>query len=128
MEGNDRFPLVAAMELGEFLLQEFPPSDWHGWELQGKLLVYRQHGRVTYDIPLLEITTPRQMLDWIFQLTTKLWARENQCLVGLLVAFADIFDPQGTMCYGNKPLTEADISYLIEHVAAKRRKAGLPVF
>jgi hypothetical protein len=33
------------MDACEFLLQDFPPSEWYGWELQDKLLVYRKHGR-----------------------------------------------------------------------------------
>jgi hypothetical protein len=54
-------------------------------------------GAERYWIPLKEINTSSQMLDWIMQIASKTWATPE--LIGLLViAFNESLNPQACLC------------------------------
>lgn len=90
---------------------------WTGWELCAvhQCLVHDGYG---YCIDLIEITTPAEMLDWVFQIRGKGWTEGKSELTGMLQAFYDILNPQSTLCGGGRSrrLTRRVISARVKAV------------
>jgi hypothetical protein len=92
MENDEPFTLADAIAQALQPLED--GHKWGEWRLHGRLLV---HDDPYYDIPLDEIETSGQMLDWVIQLSQKNWLSKEQ--VGYLVeAFDEIFHPQRNLC------------------------------
>jgi hypothetical protein len=102
---------------------------WTGWELCTHTMPgYLVHDDYGYSIELAGITDSAQMLDWIYQIRGKSWTDDHSHLTGLLQAFRDILDPQGSLCSGgrSKRLGKRDITRQVERVLAAwplRRRA-----
>jgi hypothetical protein len=105
MKTNNSTTLHSATSIGQMLRNQhlgnflFPPiingQQWGDWQLEDTFLVL--HPQERYYIDLKEITCSAQMLDRIFQMRGKMWV-DDKILGDLLMAFQDIFAPQGTLC------------------------------
>ena len=76
---------------------------WGNWELDAErlLLVYRGAGLHKYEIPIREMNSSAEMLDWIFQLNSKTWITRKD-IGDLVEALDDLFRPQANLCSGGQ--------------------------
>lgn len=81
----------------------FPPETWGPWRLNTRTveLVYETstHPRIRYAVDLERCRTSAEMLDWIMQVSGKLWA-DDAVLAGLVHALNGLLNPQGNLCPG----------------------------
>lgn len=75
--------------------EEMKREQWGIWTLDREHLTldYKHY----YWIPLKNIHSSAQMLDWIFQIHNKTW-NDGKVISDLIAAFQDLFHPQGTLC------------------------------
>jgi len=73
-------------------------NGWGSWYLdtENPALVF-QFENIEYDIPLEKCNTSAQILDWVYQIYNKSWAKPND-VYNLLRAFNDIADVQHFFC------------------------------
>jgi hypothetical protein len=88
--------------------EEVPPpadGDWWGpWRYNADTLeleYYDDDGEYGYGVDLQRCNSSAEVLDWIFQLDTKVWCG-YECLGQLVQALGDLLDPQGNICSGGE--------------------------
>lgn len=82
------------------LMERRTRSDWGPWVLEPDtrvLALYSEHGNHVYEIDLDGCTTSAAILDWLCQVTGKVWATDD-VLAGLVRALDDVLQPQGNLC------------------------------
>ncbi|MGP5586667.1 hypothetical protein ACTXO0_07735 [Glutamicibacter ardleyensis] len=57
-------------------------------------LVFQDNG---YEVPLLEMTDSARVLDWVIQISKKVWA-DDAVIAGLVVGIDRFLNLQGTLC------------------------------
>ena len=71
------------------------------WYVHAELLALYlgdpQTGAWAYEIDLERCRTSAQVLDWIMQVASKIWATDA-VIAGLVRALNDVLDPQATLC------------------------------
>lgn len=72
-------------------------EQWGNWRLDRECEVLQYAPPNGYWIPLNQITTSAQLLDWIFQISRKSSA-DAVMVRDLLTALEDLFHPQASMC------------------------------
>jgi hypothetical protein len=94
---EDREPRIR--HISEVAAEADPiPGRWGPWvyDPKGRLLTHR---RERYEIPLDEMRTSAEILDWIMQLSAKSWLKELD--LGHLVRAIDaLLAPQAHFCSG----------------------------
>ncbi len=90
------------------------PNTWGPWRLNrttAELVSDR------YSVDLERCLTCADVLDWIFQVSNKVWATPA-VVAGLISAINDVLHPQSTLCsFGSpKELTRADVLGLVNEV------------
>lgn len=60
-------------------------------------LVIDKHERCVYEVDLDRCKDSHQVLDWIFQIRCKRWAKAD-CMKALLDAIYEVIDPQSNLC------------------------------
>jgi hypothetical protein len=83
------------------------------------LLVHQKSG---YEIDLLELNRPAQMLNCIFQVNAQSWAIEAD-LGGLVQALGYVFDPRSTMCSGGQDQRFSAREYLQQRLGSVRPRS-----
>ena len=125
---NERCEDSPHPEAGVTLLnleQDYPPLGlfngrrWGNWELDANSLCL-VHVPEEYEIDLQTIDDPAQMLDWIFQIETKIWATEKD-RADLISAFEAIFDPQANLCSHGRSKTIVPKKFLFERIRPNRK-------
>jgi hypothetical protein len=106
-----------------------PPGGWGPWHLDAaQRMLWTDAGGYCYEIDLDSCTSSAQVLDWICQITGKLWgggssAEHDAIVAGLVRALVDVLHPQANLCsYGrSRRLSRPQIRYLAsrasEHLA-----------
>lgn len=82
------------------------PGDWGPWRLNVDALTLVDVGKGSwrYEVDLERCQTPAELLDWIFQVNTKIWSeKDDGVLAGLIRAVDDVIKPQATLCSGGAP-------------------------
>lgn len=78
-------------------------TQWGVWRLENSRLIHygegEGHWSNRYSVNLEAMNTAAQMLDWIFQVSSKTWATRED-VGNLIEALDDIFGPQGSLCSG----------------------------
>lgn len=73
------------------------PRSWDVWRLNADNLTLVCGTWQRYYVDLERCTTAAETLDWIIQISNKLWATPR-LMVGLLHALDDVLNLQGTLC------------------------------
>ncbi|MEV7013316.1 hypothetical protein [Streptosporangium sp. NPDC051022] len=76
---------------------------WDGWRLDPDRLaleLFDTNQRSTYEVDLKQCLDSAQILDWLVQLSSKVWGEHDMAKVttGLLRAFDDILHLQANVC------------------------------
>jgi hypothetical protein len=86
------------------------------WRFDRQRLVLDLHdskGRWIYEVDLERCRTSAQVLDWIMQVATKLWATD--AIIGALVRELDrLLEPQATLCSFGKERGPIDVEAVVD--------------
>lgn len=77
------------------------PRSWDVWRLNADNLTLVCGTWQRYYVDLERCTSSAEVLDWIIQISNKLWATPK-LMVGLLHALDDVLNLQGTLCPGGR--------------------------
>lgn len=71
----------------------------HGWSWNRDRAVLRKQrdDDTLYSVPLADMTTSANMLDWIFQLRQKTWVSDAE-MGAIIYAMDELLCPQGCLC------------------------------
>lgn len=73
--------------------EHYVDDRWYGWELCPRKPAMICRVSYWYEIPLSQVSSAQELLDWVCQLKDKTWMRDNpNALVGMLDAFEDVFN------------------------------------
>src|SRR5262249_11814634 len=96
-----------------------------GWTYDPERLVvtYRVTTSYVYEVDLEQCTTSAEMLDWIFQVAKKTWAR-GEVVRDLVKILNKLLRPQGTLCSfgvesGPLPAGDATRDLIDNHIEGK---------
>ena len=92
--------ILPLLSIAEYVRRPRKPRRTHRWQLdsaRGCLYLEDARGRELYWIDLARCQTSAQVLDWIVQVSHKLWATDP-VLAGLVRALDQHLDLQASMC------------------------------
>lgn len=90
----------------QFLNEKLAPFHWC-WIPSTMTLRY-QHNGIDYPVPLTDMRTCADMLDWIMQLTEKQWLGHSE-LGAFIHAVNELIRPQACLCSGGNDRGEIDV-------------------
>ena len=93
---------------------------WHDWHLDVEHLVLVNPN---YEIDLERCRTSAEVLDWIFQFSSKAYASYLD-IAGLVDAFGSVLNPQSTLCSFGQPKRITDMRAVVDKYVADHKSHG----
>jgi hypothetical protein len=100
------------------------PEDGHRWgawcykESNLTLVYLDEQGNEKYEIDLAKCADAREMLDWIMQVSHKLWCSREET-GNLVAAFYELLDPQSTVIPLRETQSFDPTAYVKEKIAKR---------
>lgn len=88
------------------------PHGWT-WHRDSASLRKLRAGDVFYSVPLTDMRTSAEALDWIFQLRQKSWLTDEE-LGAVLFALDELLRPQQHLCSGGTEHGPIDVARVLE--------------
>jgi hypothetical protein len=91
------------------------PHGWR-WDRERASLRKLRQNDVFYTVPLFDMQTSADMLDWIFQLRQKTWVSDAE-MGAIVFALDELLQPQAHLCTSGKERGPVDVCRILERNA-----------
>lgn len=73
--------------------------EWGPWDIdRGTCVLWTTAPGYRYEVSLDDCTNSARVLDWICQVADKEWQDRDRIIAGLVIALADVLEPQSRLC------------------------------